>query len=134
MTSEDVAVHDPEALGLALVCARTADLEHGLEVMVLDVGDILGVTGYFVILHAGNRRLVRTLADRIEERAREECGRSPLRVEGAGEQQWVLIDFGDVVVHIFLDEIRRFYEIERLYTDAPRVAWVDRGSQESAGD
>lgn len=125
MTPEETTVHDPDAHELAMVCARTADREHGLEVLVLDVGDTLGVAGYFVILHAGNRRLVRTLADRIEERARERCGRSPLRVEGAGEQQWVLIDYGDVVVHIFLDEIRRFYEIERLYTDAPRVAWAD---------
>ena len=134
MTPQTATVEDPDARELALICARTADREHGLEVLVLDVGDTLGVVGYFVIAHAGNRRLVRTLADRIEEQAREHCDRSPRRVEGASEQQWVLIDYGDVVVHIFLDEIRRFYEIERLYTEAPRVAWDDGAASASTED
>ena len=48
---------------------------------------------------------------------------SPLHSEGVGEQQWILLDYGDVVVHIFAEEIRRFYEIERLYTDVPVVDW-----------
>jgi ribosome-associated protein len=123
--SDTSTLRDPDAHALALVCARTADAEQGADVVVLDVGDILGVTEYFVICHAGNRRLVRALVDRIEQRAREQRGRSPLRAEGSGEQQWVLLDFGDVVVHVFLDEVRRFYEIERLYTDAVRVDWAD---------
>ncbi len=55
---------------------------------------------------------------------RELTGRSPLRVEGVREQQWVLMDYGDVVVHVFLDEIRRFYEIERLYRDVAQLDWA----------
>lgn len=118
-----VEVSDPEARALAVLCARVADHEHGSDVVILEVGDVLGLTEYFVVVSASNRRLVKTLVERVEERARGDLGRSPLRIEGAAEQQWVLLDFGDVVVHVFLDEIRRFYEIERLYTDVPVVAW-----------
>ena len=112
-----------ESLDLARTVARVGDAEHASDVLVLDVGDIFGVADYFVIMNGHNRRLVRTLAERVEERARIDLGRQPTRREGVNEQQWVLLDYGDVVVHIFLDEIRRYYEIERLYADAPVVVW-----------
>ena len=89
---------------------------------------MLGVTEYFVIVGASNRRLVRNLVDEIEVQTRAQTGRSPLRSEGVREQQWVLVDYGDVVVHVFLAEVREFYEIERLYTDVPKVDWSDAAS------
>lgn len=110
-----------DARELATVAAITADAKQGKDVIVLDVGDVLGITDYFVVTSAPNRRLVRTIVDEVEMAVRAATGRSPLRTEGSAEQQWVLIDYGDVVVHVFLDEIRRFYEIERLYRDVPRV-------------
>ena len=116
---------DRAALDLARVIAGIADAEHGSDVLVLEVGDVLGVTEYFVIVSASNRRLVRTLVDEIEVQTREHTGRSPLRSEGVRENQWVLVDYGDVVVHVFLAEVREFYEIERLYTDVPKVDWSD---------
>jgi ribosome-associated protein len=119
-----MAIADPDAHRLAVACARIADAEHGSDVQVFDVGDLLGITEYFVVVSASNRRLVRTLAERIEENVKAELGRSPLRAEGLSEQQWVLVDYGDVVLHVFLTEIRDFYAIERLYTDAPKVAWA----------
>jgi ribosome-associated protein len=109
---------------LAEVAARAADEKQGRNIIVLDVGEILGIAELFVVLDAPNRRLVRTLIDDIEASVRASTGRSPRRVEGLREQQWVLIDYGDVVIHVFLDEIRRFYEIERLYRDAPSVDWT----------
>jgi ribosome-associated protein len=112
-----------EPLTVALVAARSADEKHGAGIVVLQVGDVLAITEYFVIVSASNRRLVRTLVDDIEDGVRQRTGRSPRRTEGAGEQQWVLIDYGDVVIHVFLDEIREFYDIERLYRDVPAVAW-----------
>jgi ribosome-associated protein len=116
---------DVSAVDLARLIAGIADAEHGSDVLVLEVGDVLGVTEYFVIVSASNRRLVRTLVDEIEMQTREMAGRSPLRSEGVREQQWVLVDYGDVVVHVFLAEVREFYEIERLYTDVPKIDWSD---------
>ena len=114
---------DVDALGLARIAARAADEKKGSDIVVFAVGDVLAITEYFVITSASNRRLVRTLVDEIEQAVRDRLGRSPLRMEGVTEQQWVLIDFGDVVVHVFTDEIRAYYEIERLYRDVPKVDW-----------
>ena len=108
---------------LATVAARAADDKQGTDTIVLAVGQVLTITEYFVVTAAPNRRLVRAIADEVEEVVRERCGRSPGRTEGHREQQWVLLDYGDVVVHVFLDEMRQFYEIERLYKDAPRLDW-----------
>ena len=84
----------------------------------------MSITGYFVIASASNPRQVRAVVDDIEAKVKAELQRSPVRTEGIREQQWTLIDYGDVVVHVFLDSVREFYEIERLYMDAPRVEWA----------
>jgi ribosome-associated protein len=123
LSSEGGAAVD--ALALAKAAARAADAKQGTETIILPVGDILGITEYFVVTGASNRRLVRAVADDIERSVRDECERSPGRTEGLREQQWVLLDYGDVVVHVFLEETRQFYEIERLYKDVPRVEWRD---------
>ncbi len=108
---------------LAIAAARAIDDKKGDDIMILEVGPILGITELFVITSASNRRLVRTIVDEVEEQVFVLFDRRPLRVEGLTDQQWVLMDYGDVVVHVFADEARRFYEIERLYKDVPRVAW-----------
>jgi ribosome-associated protein len=112
-----------ESRTLAFVAARAADDKQGVDTLVLSVGNVLAITELFVVTSAANRRLVRTIADEVEEQVREQLGRSPIRVEGVGEREWVLIDFGDVVVHVFADETRRFYNIERLYSDVPTLDW-----------
>jgi ribosome-associated protein len=114
---------DGSGSDLAVLAARIADDKKATDVVVLDVGDVLSVTGYFVIASAPNQRLVRTVVESVEAAAKERLGRSPVRTEGLREQQWILVDYGDVVVHVFLDSVREFYEIERLYRDAPRVDW-----------
>jgi ribosome-associated protein len=115
---------DVDSIAVATTAARAADEKQGRNILVLEVGKVLGIADLFVVLDAPNRRLVRTLVDEIEPAIGRATGRSPRRVEGLREQQWVLLDYGDVVVHVFLDEIRRFYEIERLYRDAPVVDWA----------
>jgi ribosome-associated protein len=109
---------------LAVVAARAADEKKADHTLVLAVGDVLQITDYFVIASANNRRLVRSVVDSVEEIVREQLGRSPIRIEGAHEQQWVLVDYGDVVVHVFAEDIRMYYEIERLYRDVPKVDWT----------
>ncbi len=126
-----MSAFDAEARDLAVLAAEIADAEHGTDIVILAVGEVLAVAEYFVVVGASNRRLVGSLVEEIEAQCREATGRSPLRVEGAREQQWVLIDYGDVIVHVFLNEIRDFYEIERLYTDVPRIAWAAHGGPSS---
>jgi ribosome-associated protein len=115
---------DDSSLVLATVAARVADEAKATDIVILDVGDVLSITGFFVIAGASNQRLVRATVEEIERVVKIELDRSPVRIEGLREQQWILMDYGDVVVHVFLDSIREFYEIERLYLDVPRVAWA----------
>lgn len=110
-----------ESRELALTAARAIDEKKGEDTVILDVGAVLAITDLFVITSAANRRLVKTLADEVEEQVFILHDRKPLRTEGLAEAQWVLLDYGDVVVHVFADDQRRFYEIERLYRDVERV-------------
>jgi ribosome-associated protein len=93
-------------------------------VVVLEVGEVLALCGWFVITSAANERQVKAICDEVELQIHQAGGPKPRRIEGLQDRLWVLMDYGDVVVHVFLDEIRRFYEIERLYRDAPVVAWA----------
>jgi len=112
-----------DAETVAIVAARAADDKQGSNILVLNVGDILAITEMFVVVSASNSRQLRTIANEITAKIREESDRPLLRSEGMAEQQWVLLDYGDVIVHIFSEDIREFYEIERLYQDVPVVDW-----------
>ena len=116
-------VHDDSDVQLALLAARTADAKKATDIVILEVGEVLAIAGYFVVCSASNPRLVRTVADEIEAAAKRELGRPSVRHEGRDQQQWILIDYGDVIVHVFHEEQREFYEIERLYLDVPKIAW-----------
>lgn len=114
---------DVSSKDLAVEIAQIADDKKADDVLVIAVGDVLSITEYFVLASASNRRLVSTVADEVTAQIRERYGRSPLRTEGVAEQLWVLVDYGDVVVHVFAEETRRYYEIERLYKDVPKIDW-----------
>jgi ribosome-associated protein len=103
--------------------AQVASAKNGTDTLVLDVGAVLAITERFVITSAGNTRLVRTLAEEIEKQTTEAGGPKPLRTEGFDDLRWVLLDYGDFVVHVFLDETRAYYELERLWSDVPHVEW-----------
>ena len=114
---------DADTLSVARSAARAADDKQGSDIRVIDVSSVLPIVGLFVVTSAVNPRLVRTIAGEVEDRIRLEHRRAPVRTEGIPESQWVLLDYGDVVVHVFAEETRRYYEIERLYRDRPSVDW-----------
>ena len=88
---------------------------------VLQVGELTSIADYFILCSAGNERQASAIADAILERLKSELGVKPLLVEGSTPGRWVLLDFGDFIVHIFTEDVRRFYGLERLWGDAPNV-------------
>jgi ribosome-associated protein len=104
-----------------VTAAEAASAKGGLDVVAMEVGDVLAITDAFVIASGTNRRQVLTMADEVETRVKAGGGPSPIRIEGLTEAQWVLLDYGDFVVHLFLDEVRRYYDLERLWADAPPI-------------
>jgi ribosome-associated protein len=113
----------PDVPDECLVAARAADAKSGEETVILAMGDLLGVTDAFVVTNGRNTRQVRTIVDEVERQVKEYSGRSPLRVEGLDDAYWVLMDYGDFLVHVFMDEARAYYDLEHLWNDAPRVPW-----------
>jgi ribosome-associated protein len=107
------------------IAARAAADKKGEDILVLDVAEIMGIVECFVITSASNVRLVRAIVDEVERRIYEETGEKPRAVEGLRDASWVLLDYGDLVVHVFLTETREFYALERLWADAATVSWAD---------
>ena len=124
----DIHVQLPPA---AATAAESADAKLGHETVVLAMGELFGVVDAFVITSAANTRHVRTLVEEIERRIKELHGIAPVRTEGLGDATWVLMDYGDFIVHVFLQETRDYYDLEHLWSGAPRVAW--RRDVENAG-
>ena len=108
----------------SLVAARAADDKKGEDVLILDVAPIMGIVECFVIASASNTRLVRSIVDEVEREVFEQTGEKPRAVEGLRDASWVLLDYGDLVVHVFLTETREFYDLERLWADVARVSWA----------
>jgi ribosome-associated protein len=107
----------------ALVAARAAASKTVESTGVLDVSELLGITDAFVVTSGTNPRQIRTIAEEVERRVREAGGGSPARVEGRDDLRWVLLDYGDFVVHVLSAEARDHYALERLWADAPRIRW-----------
>ena len=124
-SSEPGAPFDSHARGIA--AAEAAAEKKANVVLVLDVGDILGITEVFVVASASNRRQVKAIVDEVEEQVRVLHGSTPASVEGLDDAGWVLMDYGDFVVHVFLDETREYYALERLWSDAPTI-WREAGT------
>ena len=108
---------------LHLEAARAAARKTDAETVILDVGDVLSITGWFVITSGTSNRQVRAIAEAIEEDVFLAGGPKPVRIEGLDDGTWVLVDYGDVIVHIFDDETRAFYDLERLWRDVPVLEW-----------
>ena len=108
----------------AIAAANAAANKNGLNTLVLEVGDIIAITEYFVISSATNTRAVKAIADEIERKLKEQ-GLAPAQTEGLGDATWILMDYGGFIVHVFLEETRSYYRLERLWGDAATVDWEE---------
>jgi ribosome-associated protein len=121
-----------ESREAAVAAARSASAKQAEGVAILDVHGLIVITDFFVIASGETDRQVRTIVEEVEKALRE-LGRKPVRREGETEGRWVLLDYVDVVVHVFAEEEREYYDLERLWRDAPRVDWTDNGVASSSG-
>ena len=105
----------------ALIAACAADEKKATDIMVQEVGELIGVTDYFVIATASNNRQVDAIIDEIEDAVRTQAHLKPVHREGTQDGTWSLLDYGDIVVHVFQPETREYYRLEALWNDAPVI-------------
>ena len=120
------------AVELGLAAAQAAADKLASDILLLDVSEQLVITDVFLLASAPNDRQVKAIVDDIEDKLRD-LGCKPLRREGEKEGRWVLLDFGDVVVHAQHQEERVFYALERLWKDCPVIPFVDADLERAAG-
>jgi ribosome-associated protein len=119
-TPKEPVTASARALELVQVAARAADSKQGEDIVALDVSGPLPLTDVFLLATGRNERNVVAIAGEIEDKMIE-AGAKPLRREGRQEGRWVLLDFGDIVVHVFHEEDRMYYSLERLWKDCPAI-------------
>lgn len=126
--SEAVGRGDPARLGRALeharICARIADDNRGREIAILDLRKATPLVDFFVLITAASRRQANAIAIEIDAEMKR-IGERKLGFEGSEEGRWILIDYGDFVVHVFSPEARSYYALEDLWGDAERLEWED---------
>jgi ribosome-associated protein len=106
---------------LALRVAAIADSKKAEDLVVLDVSELVGYTDHLVIATARNERQAKAIHDEVYERLKKDDGLLPARVEGAAEGRWVLMDYLECVLHVFVPELRERYRLETLWGEAPRL-------------
>ena len=109
------------ALTLVRAAAAAAAEKLGQQIIAFDVSDQLAITDAFVLASASNDRQVKAIVDEVEDKLRE-IGAKPVRREGERDGRWVLIDYGEIVVHVQHEEERSFYALERLWRDCPLIS------------
>jgi ribosome-associated protein len=129
MTETPGAVGLPASRDVALAAARAAADKLAERVVILDVHELIVITDFFVICSAASERQLKTVIEAVEGAVRKDLGVRPVRREGEAGAGWWLLDYVDVVVHVFGDEERDYYDLERLWRDAPRL---DRGEESAA--
>ena len=109
---------------LARAVADAADMKKAENIVLLDVRGLSMITDFLVIASGTSMPHLRAIRNEISERIREDRGEKPHSAQGMAESQWMLLDYGDVIAHVFLNEKRELYALEDLWSDAPRLAWT----------
>jgi ribosome-associated protein len=117
---------------VAIGAARAAADKQASDVVILDVSELIVITDQFVICTAASERQIKTVVEAVEGSLRE-LGTRPVRREGEDGAGWWLLDYIDVVVHVFGEEERAYYDLERLWRDAPRVEWQHASEAATSG-
>ena len=115
---------------IALVAAKAADEKKAKDIIIQEVKELISITDYFIICTGNNDRQVDAIAEAIEDAVREQCKVKPIGREGQGRCTWVLLDYGDVVVHVFQPELREFYRLETLWKEAPIISAEEAGIED----
>ena len=120
-----------DPLDIARCIYDALEEKQGRDIIVLDVEDLVGYTSYFVLVSGGSDRQVQALVEHVRRHVRAELNIRPLGIEGAQKGKWALVDFADVVVHVFREDERDFYDLEGLWRDAPQVEFDAADAAES---
>jgi ribosome-associated protein len=113
-----------ETIDWVQAAATAAADKKAADLVILDLREIASFTEYFLIGSGTNQRQVQAIADAVEERLRKDKKR-PLHIEGYNAAEWILLDYGDFIVHVFSAPSRRFYDLERLWRDAKRITVME---------
>jgi len=122
---KEVNVGDQKSLDLARVCAAAAEEKFGANIIVLEVGELTSIADYFVLCTANSSPHLRAVVANIEEQTRKKLGIKPRRCDGDSESAWILMDYTTVLVHVMSPETRDKYNLESLWSDAPKIEAVN---------
>ncbi len=123
------------SLNLALAAARTAEDNRGENIVVLDMRGITPIFDYFVIVTGNSRRQLHAISEEIDHCLEDELGDRRMGIEGYNESRWILLDYGNVVIHLFDSETREYYALEQLWSSAPQVPlpWQEKPNAPAEG-
>jgi ribosome-associated protein len=121
VTPDEAAQPLEDDLSKLMTAARGAADRKAAEMVAIDIRKIASFAEFFLVCSGTSTRQVQAIADEVLDRMREERGSRPLHIEGYETATWVLLDYGDLIVHVFTEESRQFYQLERLWRDAERV-------------
>ncbi|HRX77475.1 MAG TPA: ribosome silencing factor [Pirellulaceae bacterium] len=113
------------SLELALAAARTASENRGRDIVVLDLREVTPIFDYFVVATGTSRRQLHAMSEEIDHKLEDDLGDKRMGIEGYSDSRWILLDYGTVVIHLFDDETRAYYDIENLWTQAKQVDLTD---------
>jgi ribosome-associated protein len=128
-TERTAAERSQRALERALAAARTAEANRGRDIVILDMREVTPIFDFFVLASGTSRRQLHAMSEEIDHVLEGELGDRRLGIEGYAESRWILLDYGDVVIHLFEPETREYYAIEELWGQAKRIPLVARPSK-----
>ncbi|HIK26488.1 MAG: ribosome silencing factor [Oscillatoriaceae bacterium SKW80] len=121
LVTEKESLKPATSYQLAITIAKAADARKGGDIIILEVAEVSYLADYFVIVTGFSRVQVRAISQSIQEKAEQECNRLPRQIEGQAEGTWVLMDYGDVIVHILMPKEREYYNLEAFWGHARRI-------------